>query len=135
MFCTHRYFFHKFAIEDEERKRQQLLQGKLDSPPDTAAPAIAGVSVLPSLSMSSDEVHHDEAITKPANVESSQTMQSIGTTDSSSNSTRISEESYVAVKTEKVARSDIANQIGDSNTAVAKQEGGNDDDDDDSDWE
>lgn len=149
----YRYFFHKFAIEDEERKRQQLLQGKLDSPQeedfswdaeddvpqssDTAGLAETGASLLPSSSTSSDDASRDGAVTKPANVESSQTMQSVGTADSSSNSTRISEESYVAVKTQKVAQSDQSSKIVDkSHSEMTKQEGADgDDDDDDSDWE
>ncbi|KAJ9097690.1 hypothetical protein QFC21_004727 [Naganishia friedmannii] len=147
-----RYFFHKFAIEEEERKRQQLLQGKLDSPQEEdfswdaeddgpqsseiADLAPAGVPVLPASSTVADDANHGGAVTKPTNVESGQTMQSMGTTDSSSNSTRISEESYVAVKTQKAAQSDTSNKISDESLPeITKQDGGNDDEDDDSDWE
>ncbi|KAJ9123973.1 hypothetical protein QFC22_000764 [Naganishia vaughanmartiniae] len=149
-----RYFFHKFAIEEEERKRQQLLQGKLDSPQEddfswdaedelpqlseTAGPVTTGAAVLPSSSTSSSDAKAGKTVANPVNVESSQTVQSIGTTDSSTNSTRISEESYVAVKTQKAASSDKSSKISDdSHPGITKQEGGNDndDEDDDSDWE
>ncbi|KAJ9110401.1 hypothetical protein QFC22_006745 [Naganishia vaughanmartiniae] len=83
---SYRYFFHKFAIEEEERKRQQLLQGKLDSPQEddfswdaedelpqlseTAGPVTTGAAVLPSSSTSSSDAKAGKTVANPVNVES-----------------------------------------------------------------
>ncbi|GHJ88638.1 hypothetical protein NliqN6_5040 [Naganishia liquefaciens] len=142
-----RYFFHKYSIEDEEARRQRILQAAVQpeaedfswDEEDESPTTVETLEPVQNRQLDDPEsVRPSATLAKAVDAQQNPASKSPEVTDSSNNSTRVSEESYVAVnaKTAKPSSGSTPENVGRSAQSTKEEPANNDgDDDDDSDWE